>query len=194
VSADPYVDARTRVLRNRLGITNAQELAAAEARMAAAAERVLFAERLVLGTFDLDHLRALHRHLFGEVYDWAGELRTVNMTKGGTLFALAEWVEPQTRQLLDRLRADGQLRDLNRGDFVTAAGRLLSDLNALHPFREGNGRVQRVFLQLLANAAGWQLEWASVDRSENDALSIAAMADRDAFAPLIDRILHPAIA
>lgn len=160
--------------------------------MAAAAERVLFAERLVLGTFDLDHLRALHRHLFGEVYDWAGELRTVNMTKGGTLFALAEWVEPQARQLLDRLRADGQLRDLDRGDFVTAAGRLLSDLNALHPFREGNGRVQRVFLQLLANAAGWQLEWASVDRSENDALSIAAMADRDAFAPLIDRILHPA--
>ncbi len=97
------------------------------------------------------------------------------------------------RQLFDRLCADGQLRDLNRADFVTAAGRLLSDLNALHPFREGNGRVQRIFLQLLANAAGWQLDWASVDRSENDALSIAAMADRDAFAPLIDRILHPAI-
>ena len=73
-----------------------------------------------------------------------------------------------------------------------AAGRFLSDLNALHPFREGNGRVQRIFLQLLANNAGWQLDWTLVDRAENEALSLAAMADHDAFAPMLYRILRPA--
>ena len=189
---DPYVDPRTGVLRNLLGISDAKELATAEARLAAAAERVLFAEGLVLGDFDVDHLRALHRHLFGEVYDWAGELRTVNMTKGGTLFALAEWVEPQARQLFARLADEDFLQGLDRDEFVMAAGRFLSDLNALHPFREGNGRNQRIFLQLLANRAGWQLDWTLVDRAENDALSLAAMADRDAFAPMLHRLRHPA--
>ncbi len=192
MSTDPYVDPRTGVLRNLLGIRDARELAAAEARLAAAAERVLFAEGLVLGRFDLDHLRAVHRHLFGEVYDWAGELRTVNMAKGETLFALAEWIEPQARQLFARLADDGFFQQLNRDEFVVAGGRFLSDLNALHPFRDGNGRVQRVFLQLLANNAGWQLDWALVDRVENDALSLAAMANRDAFVPMLHRILSPA--
>lgn len=188
MSTDPYVDPRTGVLRNLLGIRDARELAAAEARLVAAAERVLFAEGLVLGRFDLDHLRAVHRHLFGEVYDWAGELRTVNMAKGETLFALAEWIEPQARQLFARLADDGLFQQLNRDEFVVAAGRFLSDLNALHPFRDGNGRVQRVFLQLLANNAGWQLDWTLVDRVENDALSLAAMANRDAFVPMLHRI------
>lgn len=68
-------------------------------------------------------------------------------------------------------------------------GRLLADLNALHPFREGNGRAQRAFLQLLARDAGYQLRWGDVDPSENVAVSTAAMSDSDAFGPLLERIL-----
>lgn len=188
---DPYVDPRTGVLRNRLGITDARELARAEARLAAVAEFVLFADRLDPGRYDLAHLRAIHRHLFGAIYEWAGELRTVNMTKDGTVFALAEWLEPQAEQLFAWLADQHHLRNQTRDQFIEGASRLLSDLNALHPFREGNGRTQRAFLRLVAFEAGWHVAWSEVDPTENTAISAAAMADRRAFVPLFDRIIHP---
>jgi cell filamentation protein len=191
VSADPYVDPRTGVLRNRLGMSDATLLARAEARLAAAAELVLFAERLDLGRYDFTHLRAIHRHLFSAVYDWAGELRTVNMSKGDTVFALVEWLEPQAEQLFTWLAGERHLLSRSRDQFIEGASRLLSDLNALHPFREGNGRTQRAFLRLLAADAGWHLAWSEVDPAENAVISAAAMADRRAFVPLFDRILHP---
>jgi hypothetical protein len=71
-------------------------------------------------------------------------------------------------------------------------GRLLADMNALHPFQEGNGRAQRAFLQLLARDAGYHLRWGDVEPAENMAASEAAMSDPDAFGPLLDRILVPA--
>jgi Fic/DOC family protein len=121
-------------------------------------------------------------------HDRAGQHRTVNMSKGDTLFALAEWIEPQGRQLFDQLARRQHLRGLDRDSFINAAGQFLSDLNALHPFREGNGRTQRVFLQLLANQAGWQLAWARTTPAENNIASARAMSDRNAFRPLLDRI------
>jgi cell filamentation protein len=152
---NPYVDPRTGVLRNRLGIADGAELGRAGARLAAAAEVVLFSEQLKLGAYDLAHLRAVHRHLFGAVYDWARDLRTVNMTKEDTVFALVEWLEPQAHEIFDRLAGVQYLQDLPRERFIEGASQILSDLNALHPFREGNGRTQRAFLRLLAADAGW---------------------------------------
>jgi fido (protein-threonine AMPylation protein) len=111
------------------------------------------------------------------------------MSKGDTLFALAEGIEPQGRQLFDDLARRHHLHGLDRDQFVTGAGQFLSDLNALHPFREGNGRTQRVFLQLLANQAGWQPAWAPIDPDENSAASTRAMSNRNAFRPLLDRIV-----
>lgn len=68
---------------------------------------------------------------------------------------------------------------------------MLGDLNALHPFREGNGRAQRALIQLLARDAGYQLLWNEVDPAENIAVSTAAMSDPDAFVPLLERIVAP---
>jgi cell filamentation protein len=189
VAADPYLDPVSGVLRNRLGLTNAQQLAQAEAALAAAAEIRLFEEGLALGHHDFAHLRAIHRHLFGRLYDWAGEIRTVNIVKGDTVFALAQWIEPQGEQIFADLAAHRFLRGLDRDDFILGAAGLLSDLNALHPFREGNGRTQRVFIQLLANQNQWTLTWNHVTTAENAELSRAAMTDRNAFVPLINRIL-----
>jgi cell filamentation protein len=191
VSVDPYVDPRTGVLRNRLGITDATALAQAEARLVAAAEIVLFAEGLDLGRYDLAHLCAIHRHLFREIYEWAGELRTVNMTKGDSVFALVEWLEPQAEQVFAWLAAEQHLLHRTRDPFIEEVSKFLSDLNALHPFREGNGRTQRAFLRLLAADAGWHLAWSEVDPGENAAISAASMADRRAFVPLFQRILRP---
>ena len=96
---DPYVDATTGVPRNRLGIADATESARVEALVAAAAELTLYREARAGGRHDLDQLRAVHRRLFGEIYDWAGELRTVDIAKGQTLFALAVHVDSEGRRI-----------------------------------------------------------------------------------------------
>ncbi len=190
--ADPYVDPSTGVLRNRLGITDADQLAQVEADMVWARELELYRYRPVEGRYDLAHLRDVHRHLFAEVYDWAGELRAVDMAKGRTMFARPQHVEPEAHRVFDELAAKEHLRGLDRQAFTTEAGRLLGDLNALHPFRDGNGRTQRGFLQLLARDAGWQLSWDRVDPADNAARSAVAMADRDALVPLLEAIVSPA--
>lgn len=189
--ADPYVDPATGVLRNRLGITDAGELGRVEAEVVAAAELVLYRERPVTGRYDLAHLQAIHRHLFGEVYEWAGELRTVDIAKGGTYFARVQHIEAEAHRVFNTLAAQEYLRGLDRQAFAAGAGRLLGDLNALHPFRDGNGRAQRGFLQLLARDAGWQLAWARVDPAENARRSATAMAEPDALVPLVETILSP---
>ena len=79
---DPYLISGTKVLRNRLGISDARRFDRIERRLVA--DRI--AEGAPLGAFDLPHLRAIHRHLFQDVYDWAGELRTVEINKGGHQF------------------------------------------------------------------------------------------------------------
>lgn len=85
MSWDPYLDLRSGVLRNRLGITDAAELAGAEAELTGYRLMEL-RTRPLPGSYDLPHLQAFHRYIFGDVYDWAGELRTVPLGKGGALF------------------------------------------------------------------------------------------------------------
>jgi cell filamentation protein len=119
-----------------------------------------------------------------------GELRTVDIAKGASTFALARHLRQAAAEVFRQVpRAD--LRSRARGPFVRAAGRLLGDMNALHPFREGNGRAQRAFLQLLARDRGYQLRWSEVDPAENIAVSTAAMSNPDAFVPLLERVVVP---
>ena len=113
------------------------------------------------------------------------------MAKGDTTFALVEWLEPQANQIFARLNEQRFLQGLPRPLFLHVASRFLADLNALHPFREGNGRTQRAFLRLLAAEAGWRLDWGKVESSENASVSAAAMSNGLAFVPLLDRIAHP---
>jgi cell filamentation protein len=92
VAGDPYVYPGTSILRNRWGVRDAAELARREATITAARLAEL-AERPIPGDFDLAHLQALHRHIFGDVYDWAGEIRSVAIAKDD-LFALPQHMEP----------------------------------------------------------------------------------------------------
>lgn len=189
--ADSYIDPLTGVLRNRLGITGAGELQRVEADLVGAAEAVLYRERSVQGRYDLDHLQAVHEHLFGRVYDWAGQLRTLDMAKGNHVPCPSPACG--SRGPTD-VRGAGRQRPssgLDRRGFSTEAGRLLGDLNALHPFREGNGRTQRAFLQLLARDAGWQLAWGQVAPAVNARRSAPAMADPEALVGTIEEIAMP---
>ena len=169
---DPYVYPGTSVLRNRFGLRDAAELAQREARITTA-RTIELTERPIPGAYDLAHLRAFHRHIFGDVYDWAGQIRTVAIAKGD-LFALPDHIEPYLSNVLRQLPAERHLRGLPHDRFVDRLTHYLGEINSVHPFREGNGRTQRAFLQQLADEAGYHLDWTKLDADRNIAASQAA--------------------
>src|SRR5262249_12963421 len=124
--------------------------------------------------YDLAHLRAFHRHIFGDVYDWAGELRTVRIGKGGALFCPPDELLTTADEIFGRLAAADYLRGLQRAEFTDRLTELLADLDGLHPFREGNGRTQRAFLAQLARDAGYRLRWSRMDPATNATASRTA--------------------
>ncbi|MFE9923151.1 Fic/DOC family protein [Streptomyces sp. NPDC005774] len=137
---DPYT-LPNGVLRNKLGITDPRLLAAAEADITRA-RLVMLAERPLPGAYDLGHHQAFHAAIFGNLYSWAGELRTVNIAKR-TPFCPARNLVSYAGEVFGRLASSGQLRGLPRREFVIRLAELYGDMNVLHPFREGNGRAQR---------------------------------------------------
>lgn len=141
------------VLRNRFGIRDGEALDRIEREFVATRLR----QTLPLGTFDLAHLQAIHRHLFRDVYDWAGELRTVEISKSGNQFQFRRFIETGMADIHRRLVVQDFLRGLPANDFARKAGELLGDVNYCHPFREGNGRTQLVYLKQLGAQAGHRI-------------------------------------
>lgn len=191
MSWDPYLDLGSGVLRNLLGITDRHELRRIEATLSAS--RIYDLTRVPLpGTYDLAHLQAFHRQIFGDVYDWAGELRTVGIGRGGTAFCRPEHLVGDAEELFAWLARTGRLRSLTRDAFADGLTELLSDLNALHPFREGNGRAQRAFAAQLAREAGHPLRWAGMDAAENvTACRAAHEGDTGPLRALLDKLIGP---
>ena len=139
---DPYVYPGTKTLRNRLGIINDKELHAIERRLVA--DRI--SEGAPSGSFDLAHLQAIHRHLLQDVYDWAGELRTVEISKGGHQFQFRQYIQTGMADVHRRLRTADFLKGLSAAEFAREAAVIIGDINYVHPFREGNGRTQMQYL------------------------------------------------
>jgi len=156
---DPYCYEGTFVLKNRLDLRTQAELDEFETAMTAQRAE----EPLPVGGLDQRHYCAIHRHLYQDVYDWAGEPRTVRTSKGGNMFCYPENITPQLTRLFRELAAANHFRGLDADALAKAAAHFLAELNAIHPFREGNGRTQLVFLKLIADAAGHELDFTRLD-------------------------------
>ena len=156
---DPYAYKGTSVLRNRLGIKDAAVLEAFELEMTALRAE----EPLPDGRFGPAHYRKIHHHLFQDVYPWAGRYRTVRTGKSGNWFCFPEYIASAMNALFGKLKTGTLLTAQSSDNFVTEAAGFLAELNAIHPFREGNGRTQLSFLHLLALKAGHPL---ALDRIE----------------------------
>jgi cell filamentation protein len=157
---DPDCYPSTSVLINLADLRDQAELEAYEVE--AAGGRSL--ESLPPGDFDPAHYRALHRHLFQDVYAWAGEYRTIRTSKGGNMFCYPEWIGKQMAILFKTLDGDAFQPGADVDAFVQASADFLAELNAIHPFREGNGRNQLYFLRLLGLRAGHPFRSEAVER------------------------------
>lgn len=182
---DPYVDPQTGVLRNKVGARTKVALDEAEGDLSFA-RLVQLVDHPVAATGDLDELRAIHHHLFQDVYEWAGQVRTVNVRKnveGAEHFLPVSVIDRASVYAAQELRADESLRGYDREGLIERLAYHYDQFNYMHPFREGNGRTQRVFWNRVARDAGWQLDWRGVRGERNDHASRVASEQRD-FGPL----------
>jgi cell filamentation protein len=128
----------------------------------------------VPGQYDLPHLQAFHRRIFGRIYPWAGEIRTVAIAKTD-VFCLPQHIEAYASITFEELAREKHLHDLTREEFVDRLTHYFAEVNAIHPFREGNGRTQRAFFGQLAQQAGWPIDWSDIDPDENTETAIASL-------------------
>ena len=164
-SSDPYRYPGTTVLKNLRGLTNPQELAAFEARSTHRRLAELL-EAPLSGKFDTVHLKGIHGYIFQDVFEWAGQFRTVDIFKGGHLFGRAAFLETALEQTFGKLATEDCLAGLSEDKFAERAAFYLGELNAAHPFREGNGRTQREFIRELGLKAGHYLDWRRTTAAE----------------------------
>lgn len=140
---DPYIDPDTKILRNKLGAQNLSELRKAEGDIISLADATLSG---ISHTKDLSELKAIHKQLFDKIYDWAGELRTVGIRKGSEEYFLdCTFLKNGAKYVFDELAKENYLRELDKEAFVKRLAYFYEQLNFIHPFREGNGRAQRIF-------------------------------------------------
>lgn len=164
--ADPYLYPGTIVLRNKQNIHDPGELEQFERLMTVQRSR----EGLPPVEISAEGYRAIHGHLFQDVYDWAGRDRTVELAKDESRFCRPEFIDSELRKRFAAIHAENELRGLTPQQFATRAAEHLSELNAIHPFREGNGRAQRAFLEVLASNAGHKVDLTRIEPNTwNDA-------------------------
>jgi cell filamentation protein len=152
---------------NKLGISVVEDLDEAEGRIVSIRD-VQLARSPLPGAYNLAHLKRFHEQLFGDIYEWAGKTRYVNIFKDqDSAFCAWQFVDEHTSGLLNELQRDGHLIGLGAIEFVRRLAYFYGELIVLHPFREGNGRTIRAFLRQLGASAGFLLDWSEVRPTEN---------------------------
>ena len=161
---DPYVYPGTNVLRNLRDIRDAAQLSKFEA-IATTRRTVELEHEPIQGRFDAGHLQAIHRHIFQDVYEWAGDFRTVNISKSGDPFTFQQHIVSSLDKLCGELKGEWHLSgDPER--FAIRGAYYLGEINAIHPFRDGNGRTQREFIREIGIYNGLMIDWRQVSREE----------------------------
>jgi cell filamentation protein len=173
VSSDPYAYPGSSVLRNLPGIRDERDLAEFELFHTVSRAREL-STRPTRGDYNLKHLQAIHRYLFQDVYSWAGQLRTVDITKANSPFAHHAFITVEAQRLATELAAENRLRGLDQPRFVQRLAYHWGEWNALHPFREGNGRALREWTRQLAGTAGYDFQQHRIDPDQWNRASAAS--------------------
>ncbi|MDX1804175.1 MAG: Fic family protein, partial [Alcanivorax sp.] len=182
------------VLKNRLNIEDDDALSEAEQEITElAAEDIEFEPP----PYDLATLQRIHQQLFGDIYYWAGDIRTVDVSKGDTRFCTTQRIIPEAEKLFNQLEDNDWFEGLSRDALIEEVAELYGDLNMVHPFREGNGRALRLLFEFIIVNAGYEISWSAVDEDEwleanilsalaADASGLVAIFDKSIGEPITD--------
>ena len=184
-----YCYKNSNVLINKLDIHNEKVLQKFEAKITAA-KLLALRKKGIIGNFDTQHLIDIHTYLFEDIYPFAGKFRNENIAKGVFRFAEFEYIEPELERLLNELKSENYLEGLSKEDLTQRLAYYLSELNVLHPFREGNGRTIREFIRELALKNGYVLNLSNVSPSDFLRASIKSIVDTTDLSNLIAACLQ----
>jgi cell filamentation protein len=164
--ADPYLYPGTETLINKPGLRDAADLEDFE--------RMETANRLETLPSDIpltaNGYRQIHFYIFQNIYEWAGKDRTVDISKSGSYFCRAIYVGPELEKRFEAIQGENGLQGLRADRFADRAAEHVAEVNAIHPFREGNGRTLRAFLGILADHAGHAMDMTRIaPKAWNDA-------------------------
>lgn len=161
----------TTVLINKLNIKDENKLSVMERSIttlmiADALEKIKFIN------VDFEFYKGLHKYVFGDIYEWAGEIRKIDVAKKSTRFCPKEKIDELGNNIFLRLEQCDYLKTYRDDEFINEFTDLYCELNYLHPFREGNGRIQRLFLSMILSDCGKNLDFSEID---SDLLMIATI-------------------
>lgn len=157
-----YCYPNSNILKNKLNIHDIQELHETEREYSSIRITEIKNKNNIPPTFNAEHLKAIHKHIFQDIYDWAGKFRTVDIAKGN-MFCRVMFIEDQLNYVFRQLRKENYLQNIkNIPEMGECLGYYLAEINAIHPFREGNGRTQREFIRQLAEHNGYHLDYSKI--------------------------------
>ena len=177
------------VLVNKFDIHDNKKLEEIERKIVLAKLYELRQNRQI-GNFDIAHFVGIHKFLFEDIYPFAGLFRNENIAKGNFSFAEWEYIEDQLKKLLDQLKEENYLQNLDRDTFIKRLSYYMAELNVLHPFREGNGRTIREFIRQLAYRNGYVLNLKNINPKEMLHACIRSVVDTTQLENIISECLE----
>lgn len=177
------------VLKNKLNIKNTKKLQEYEAKITAA-KLLSLRQKGITGNFDIKHFISIHTYLFEDIYPFAGKFRKENIAKGVFRFAEWEYIEEELEKLLMTLKKENYLEDKSQKELAEKLAYYISELNVLHPFREGNGRTIREFVRQLALKNGYILNLKKVPPEATLKASIKSIVNTDDLSKIMEECLE----
>jgi len=165
--ATPHLIEGTNILKNKLGLTDQAKLDLFE-------EKAFIYRSMDAPTGELsrEHLCNIHRHLLQDVYEWAGELRDVPISRGTSRFCQPQFIVQEMEKVIGKIDLE-QLQKMDTDQLSGALAEIIGEMNAVHPFLDGNGRSIRVYAQQIASASDHDLE---IHKLKRDAWNNASEA------------------
>lgn len=172
-----YCYPNSNVLINKLGIRNQRELINAEVELTYLRLKEM-EEKPVKGKYDFKHLKNIHKYIFQDIYTWAGKVRTVEIGKGN-MFCTTLYIDEYARSVFEKYHKQCYNAKNNFNKFIKVLAENYGDLNALHPFREGNGRAQREFARLICMDCGYKFTLYHVKHKQMLNASILSFKNKE---------------
>lgn len=164
------------VLKNKLNIRDRNELKQAEEEITALKQYMLM-ESPIKGRFTKTQLMNIHRFLFDDIYPFAGLIRREQISKGDTMFYPPHLIGQELDKVFAKLHSEKMLHETDRERQIKHLSYIMSELNIIHPFREGNGRSIRELIRCMALHYGFTLDWSHVDRGTMLDAAIRSVVD-----------------
>ena len=170
-----YTYKGTDILKNKLGIKDEKLLKEYETRIVAFKIATISTVILPMD-YTPERLKFIHKYLFDDIFYFAGEYREENITKGNFRFSEFEYIEENIQRIFNNIKID-EMRKMSFNDFVKQISYIMTELNVLHPFREGNGRTIRELVREICFDCGYVIDWYEINHDDILRASIKAVVD-----------------